>query len=32
MKVQIIKKGAVNTKKQSLACDALVDEPPMEKK
>ena len=32
MKVQIIKKGAVNTKKQFLACDALVDEPPMDKK
>jgi len=32
MKVQIIKKGAVNSKKQSLACDALIDEPPMDKK
>jgi hypothetical protein len=31
MKVQIIK-GAAKGKKQTLACDALVDEPPMEKK
>jgi len=32
MKIQIIKNGTVKTKKQSMACDVLVDEPPMEKK
>jgi hypothetical protein len=32
MKVQIIKKGAVNTKKQGMTCDVMVDEPPMDKK
>jgi hypothetical protein len=32
MKIQIIKKAAVNTKKQSMTCDMMVDEPPMDKK
>ena len=32
MKIQIIKKGTVNTKKQCMTCDTLVDEPPMAKK
>jgi hypothetical protein len=32
MKIQIIKKGAINTKKQTMACDMMVDEPPMDKK
>jgi hypothetical protein len=32
MKIQIIKSGAVKTKKQGMTCDALIDEPPMDKK
>jgi hypothetical protein len=32
MKIQIIKQGNVNTKKVSMTCDILVDEPPMNKK
>ena len=32
MKIQIIKAGTVNTKKQGMTCDALIDEPPMAKK
>jgi hypothetical protein len=32
MKIQIIKSGKVSTKKQGMACDFLVDEPPMQKK
>lgn len=32
MKIQVIKSGKVNTKKQSMACDVLIDEPPMDKK
>jgi hypothetical protein len=32
MKIQIIKAGTVKTKKQGMACDILVDEPPMAKK
>ena len=32
MKVQIVKKGAVKTKKQSMTCDYLIDEPPMNQK
>ena len=31
MKIQVIKSGKVNTKKQSM-CDVLIDEPPMDKK
>ena len=31
MKVQIIKKSTVKTKKQSMACDMMVDEPLMNK-
>lgn len=32
MKIQVIKTGTVKTKKQGMACDMLVDEPPMDKK
>jgi len=32
MKIQIVKVGAVKTKNALMACDALVDEPPMAKK
>ena len=32
MKIQILKKGAIKTKKQGLSCDTLVDDPPMDKK
>jgi hypothetical protein len=32
MRIQIVKKGAVKTKKQNMTCDFLVDEPPMDKK
>lgn len=32
MKIQIIKSGAVKTKKQGVYCDIMVDEPPMDKK
>jgi hypothetical protein len=32
MKIQIIKSGTINTKKQGMACDVLIDEPPMSKK
>jgi len=31
MKVQIIKKSTVKTKKQSMACDMMIDEPVMTK-
>ena len=30
MKIQIIKK-AVNSKKKSMTCDVMIDEPPMNK-
>jgi hypothetical protein len=32
MKIRIIKSGTVKTKKQGMACDVLIDEPPMSKK
>jgi hypothetical protein len=32
MKIQVIKKAVVNSKKKSMACDMMVDEPPMDKK
>jgi hypothetical protein len=32
MKIQIIKTGAIKTKNQIMACDSLIDEPPMDKK
>ena len=32
MKLHIVKKGTVKTKKQNMTCDFLVDEPPLEKK
>jgi len=32
MKIQIIKTGIVKTKKQNMACDWMVDSPPLDKK
>jgi hypothetical protein len=32
MKIQIIKKAVTSSKKMSMACDMMVDEPPMNKK
>lgn len=29
MKIHIIKSGTAKTKKQNMACDFLIDEPPM---
>ena len=31
MKIQVIKQGAVKSKKMGFACDVMVDEPPMNK-
>jgi hypothetical protein len=31
MKIQVIKQGAVKSKKQGCACDIMIDEPPMNK-
>lgn len=32
MKIQVIKKAVTSSKKKSMACDMMVDEPPMDKK
>jgi hypothetical protein len=31
MKIQVIKKAVVNSKKKNMACDVMIDEPPMNK-
>jgi len=32
MRIQVVKTGTAKTKKQSMTCDYMVDEPPMAKK
>jgi hypothetical protein len=32
MKIQIIKKAVTSSKKKSMTCDVMVDEPPMSQK
>jgi hypothetical protein len=31
MKIQILKKAVTNSKKKSMTCDMMIDEPPMTK-
>jgi hypothetical protein len=31
MKIQILKKAVTSSKKKSMACDMMIDEPPMNK-
>jgi hypothetical protein len=31
MKIQVIKKAVISSKKKSMTCDVMVDEPPMNK-
>jgi hypothetical protein len=31
MKIQILKKAVTSSKKKSMACDMMIDEPPMTK-